>query len=268
MSVLPAALLNAISPLVRQLPPKALTDVIEVITGCADAQQAKDLIALSDDGMSMGSRLALTGLLEAWREAAPQVEGRLLAVALHAMTWEDQAGRARLAVELVWTGPALVGHGFRSTEQRVVELVDTAANSVWIVAFAAYRVPSIVAALERAAHRNVRLTFVVEDTDESRGRVTFDPILAFGPQIATVARVYTWPLEQRTIDARGRHGTLHAKCVVVDGCQLFLSSANFTEYAMSLNLELGAVVTSRDVARAAEQMLERLVREGVLVESR
>ena len=128
--------------------------------------------------------------------------------------------------------------------------------------------PTIVAALERATQRGVKLTFVVEDADESRGRVTFDPILAFGQQIASAARVYTWPLERRAVDARGRHGTLHAKCVIVDRHRLFLSSANFTEYAMTLNLELGIVVTSRDVAQAAERMLQRLLQEGVLVESR
>jgi phosphatidylserine/phosphatidylglycerophosphate/cardiolipin synthase-like enzyme len=268
MSVLPAAVLDTMSMLVRQLPSSTLAVVVSELAQCADVAQAKELLARSGSTVSSAGRFALSELLKAWAESGLPFEGRQIACALQAMAWEDHAARARLAVELVWTGPALAGHGFRSTEQRVVELVDLATKSVWIVAFAAYRVPSIVAALERAVVRDVRLSFVVEDADESRGRVTFDPILAFGRRIASVARVYTWPLERRAVDARGRHGTLHAKCVIVDGRELFLSSANFTEYAMSLNLELGVVVTSREVAQAAERMLERLVQEGVLIESR
>jgi phosphatidylserine/phosphatidylglycerophosphate/cardiolipin synthase-like enzyme len=268
MSALPAALLDTLSTLVRQLPPPALAGVVAALTECADAAEAKELLAPPGNAVSTAGRLTLAELLKVWAEPGPLLEGRLLACALQAMAWEDAAARARLAVDLVWTGPALPGHGFRGTEQRVIELVDSAARSVWIVAFAAYRVPSIVAALERAAERDVQLSFVVEDADESRGRVSFDPIIAFGLRIANVARVYTWPLERRAVDGRGRHGTLHAKCVLVDGRELFLSSANFTEYAMSLNLELGVVVTSREVAQAAERMLERLVQEGVLIQSR
>ena len=37
----------------------------------------------------------------------------------------------------------------------------------------------------------------------------------------------------------GKLGILHVKCVVGDGRWLFLSSANLTKYAFSLNMELG-----------------------------
>jgi phosphatidylserine/phosphatidylglycerophosphate/cardiolipin synthase-like enzyme len=203
-------------------------------------------------------------LLLTWKDAAPTLTGGTLATALTAMAWQDDAARQRQQVELVWTGPAILGHGFRSTEQRIVELIDSATRSVWIVAFAAYRVPSVVAALERALARGTRLSFVVEDADESHGKVSFDPILAFGRAIAEAARVYTWPVDRRPRDNRGRYGTLHAKCVLVDGAAIYVSSANFTEFAMNLNIELGALITSADVAARAERLLEKLVSDGVL----
>lgn len=42
---------------------------------------------------------------------------------------------------------------------------------------------------------------------------------------------------------------LHAKCVVVDGHHVFVSSANFTEAAQERNIEIGLLITSDDLAR-------------------
>ena len=40
----------------------------------------------------------------------------------------------------------------------------------------------------------------------------------------------------------GRLGSLPAKVAVADGATLLISSANFTEYAMTLNMELGVLI--------------------------
>ncbi|GIK88170.1 MAG: phospholipase [Betaproteobacteria bacterium] len=263
MSALPAALLDAMSTLVRQLPPLALGNVVDQLALGAGAPETPGRL-MAGGGLSARNQEALAAMMHVWRRDAPLAQGHTVACALHAMAWQDDAARSRLSAELVWTGPEVLGHGLRSTEQRLIELLDSAAHSVWVVAFAAYRIPGIAAALERALDRGVRLAFVVEDVDESQGRVSFDPILAFGSRIANVARVYAWPLDRRPRDARGRYGTLHAKCVVADGTAIFVSSANFTEYAMNLNLELGAMIKSADLAGQAERLLERLVAENVL----
>lgn len=265
MSALPATILDAMSTLVRQLPPPALGMIVEGLALGAERPEAAERL-MAGGALSARSQEAVAALVQVWRRDAPLLEGHTVACALHAMSWQDEAARSRLSAELVWTGPEVLGHGFRSTEQRLIELIDAADRSIWIVAFAAYRVPTITAALERALDRGVRLAVVVEDADESQGRVSFDPILAFGSRIADVARVYAWPLDRRPRDARGRYGTLHAKCVLADGIAIFVSSANFTEFAMNLNLELGAMIKSVDVAGSAERLLERLVAQQVLVQ--
>lgn len=258
------ALLDPMSELVRHLPSAALRHIADLLAEAETPPAARHRLWENPGNLTSANRDILEAILRVWERDTPRLAGASIAHSLVAMAWQDEATRTRQRVELVWSGPPIAGHGFRSTEQRVVEMIDAAMRSVWIVAFAAYRVPSIVAALERALDRGVRLAFVVEDADESLGRVTFDPILAFGLRMAKSATIYTWPLDRRPRDARGRYGTLHAKCVLVDSTSIFVSSANFTEFAMSLNVELGALVTSADIAGSAERLLEKLVSDGVL----
>ena len=68
-----------------------------------------------------------------------------------------------------------------------------------------------------------------------------------------------WPKENRKADASGKLGILHVKCVVGDGRWLFLSSANLTKYAFSLNMELGVLITGGEAPRQIEQVFEEMI---------
>ncbi|MBL8217535.1 MAG: hypothetical protein JNK87_42840 [Bryobacterales bacterium] len=57
---------------------------------------------------------------------------------------------------------------------------------------------------------------------------------------------------------------LHAKCVVVDETELFVSSANFTEAAQARNIEVGLLVQSGNLAKEVTGFYEALVRKGHL----
>jgi phosphatidylserine/phosphatidylglycerophosphate/cardiolipin synthase-like enzyme len=46
----------------------------------------------------------------------------------------------------------------------------------------------------------------------------------------------------------GQRACLHAKCVVVDERNVFISSANFTEAAQKKNLEIGLLIRSHSLA--------------------
>jgi len=59
-------------------------------------------------------------------------------------------------------------------------------------------------------------------------------------------------------------GILHVKCAVADGRFLFLSSANLTEYAFTINMELGLLVTGGKLPGQVERHFERLVMTEVL----
>lgn len=63
----------------------------------------------------------------------------------------------------------------------------------------------------------------------------------------------------------GKTGILHVKCAVADGRCLFLSSASLTEYAFSINMELGVLVTGGPLPTQVQEQFDRLIGNGVLV---
>jgi phosphatidylserine/phosphatidylglycerophosphate/cardiolipin synthase-like enzyme len=59
---------------------------------------------------------------------------------------------------------------------------------------------------------------------------------------------------------------LHAKCVVVDGEQAFISSANFTEAVHERNIEVGVLLRSCPSAKRLVEFFEHLIRSGHLLQ--
>ncbi|MEY3827775.1 MAG: hypothetical protein RLZZ148_2596 [Cyanobacteriota bacterium] len=57
---------------------------------------------------------------------------------------------------------------------------------------------------------------------------------------------------------------LHAKCIVIDDQQLFVTSANFTEAAQERNLELGILLKNSVKAKTLRSQLESLIADNVL----
>ena len=85
-------------------------------------------------------------------------------------------------------------------------------------------------------------------------------------EVAACSTVYLWPRGKRKQTEDGRVGSLHVECVVGDGRWLFLSSANLTKYAFSLNMELGVLITGGQSPRQIETVFEQLMNGGVIVE--
>jgi phosphatidylserine/phosphatidylglycerophosphate/cardiolipin synthase-like enzyme len=57
---------------------------------------------------------------------------------------------------------------------------------------------------------------------------------------------------------------LHAKCAVADSELLFIGSANLTESAFELNMEIGALIRGREAATVVQEQLEWLRNSGQL----
>jgi len=82
--------------------------------------------------------------------------------------------------------------------------------------------------------------------------------------VAACSVVYYWPKDQRGRDDKGKLGILPNKCAVADGRWLFLSSANLTEYAFTLNRELGLLVTGGNLPGQVQEHFDRLIGVGML----
>ena len=211
------------------------------------------------------ARAALIGLVKYWRTEAPTVMPHELAWAIRAGNSTDNFHRARQSLEIVWTGPASKQSTFRRTDQALLALIQQAKTSIIIVTFAAYKVPHIAAALVAAAARSVKVTLILESLEESDGKVTVSALTGLGEELAKAAFVYVWPLENRGTDSHGKRGSLHVKCAVADANTALISSANLTEYAMNLNMELGVLVKGGDVPGDLDAHLRALIQNRVVV---
>jgi phosphatidylserine/phosphatidylglycerophosphate/cardiolipin synthase-like enzyme len=200
-----------------------------------------------------GRREPLLGLYRRWEGMPPGSFG----VALLTAALSAEARRRRESIELVWTGPEAGAIPVRQTEQVLLELVRGARHSLLVVSYAVYRVHSIRDALCNAVGRGVRVRIVLDVMDpvEIEG---YNPLLSIGEQLLSCAEVLYWPKDRRPPDAQGRRGSLHVKCVAADGTRMFVSSANLTEQALRLNMELGVLIEGTGHPRDVEEHFANL----------
>lgn len=203
-------------------------------------------------------------LLDRWRNLAPEMSPDSLCTGLNAAAYSIQKLQTSPSVELVWTGPLGGTANFRRTEQALLELIHHARKRLLIVTFAAYKATLIQEAIGSALRRGVVIRFIGESTLESGGKVAFNAFSAFNASDGNGVEVFIWPHQQREVDGEGKSGSLHVKCAVADEEYLLLSSANMTEYAMSLNMEMGVLIKGGSLPRQVVQHFDRLIQCGIL----
>ena len=205
-------------------------------------------------------------LLKSWKSKAANLSPEAVAIALLTAAHSEEYHRKRQSVELVWTGPKEKSCPFRRTEQAILEVLDSARERITLVSFAVYRIPNVAKALVKAAKRGVQLTVIVETPDKIEGEGEYSTIQALGHDVAACSSVYFWPKDNRLEGESGKVGILHVKCAVADGEWLFLSSANLTQQAFTINMELGILVRGGTMPRRVEEQFRGLIRTKVLLE--
>ena len=204
------------------------------------------------------------GFFQDWRAKAPGVSPSEVTIALRTAARSQRSREADQSVEIVWTGPRSEEVTFRHTEQAILQVLNSAQSRILLVSYAVYSIPNIQEAVVRAAWRHVKITVIVETPDKLDVQNEYSTLQALGDDVARCSTVYYWPKENRKADGSGKLGILHVKCVVGDGNQLFLSSANLTKYAFSLNMELGVLITGGRAPHQIEPVFEQLINDGVL----
>jgi phosphatidylserine/phosphatidylglycerophosphate/cardiolipin synthase-like enzyme len=203
--------------------------------------------------------------VDRWQQEAGELDAQVVGTALLTAALSEQKHRDSQSVELVWTGPD-TGHApFRRTEQAILQLLDSAEKRITLVSFAVYRIPNVATALVRAAQRGIKLTVIVETPDKIGGENEYNTLQALGDEVAACSTVYFWPKQKRRLSEANKPGILHVKCAVADGEWLFLSSANLTQQAFTINMELGMLVRGGTMPRRVEEQFERLLQSEQLV---
>jgi phosphatidylserine/phosphatidylglycerophosphate/cardiolipin synthase-like enzyme len=200
-------------------------------------------------------------LLAAWSElSSDPSDATVLVAALRA------ASRVRHSVEergpkceLAWTGP-LGPYGVRTTDQAVAEMLHTAAREVLIVQYAINIAGASSAVLERLgelAQLGVRITLIVDAGWGDGWSVR--SIRRNWPEATPRPRLYSYVVEDDEL------AKLHAKVLIVDERDLFVSSANLTGYGYGVNLEFGVRVQG-EPARQAQVHFDHLIASDLLTE--
>ena len=254
-------IIEAALKLAGKLPGDVMEQAAQIIS-THDVADARSRIA--DSIPHPHHRSLCLGFFQDWRAKAPGVSPAEVAIALRTAACSQRSREADQAVEIVWTGPRSEEVSFRHTEQAILQVLNSAQSRILLVSYAVYAIPNIQEAVVRAAKRGVKITVVVETPDKMDVQSEYSTLQALGEDVARCSTVYYWPKENRKADGSGKLGILHVKCVVGDGRWLFLSSANLTKYAFSLNMELGVLITGGRTPRNVESMFENLIREGAI----
>lgn len=204
--------------------------------------------------------------IKGWRVLPNPPTPHEMALLLQAVSYSMEQQRCNQKVDLIWTGPRTRLINVRRTDQALIELIDTAKHDIIVVSFAVYKAKNILEALARAAARGVEIKIILESPDESEGKIVYNTIRALGKSLREKSKVFIWPHAKRLFTSDGKVGSLHAKCAVADGRQLYISSANLTDFAMNLNMELGVVIEKDDLPLRVKQLFEELIAQHVLSE--
>lgn len=193
-------------------------------------------------GFPVDCRDGVDALVSTWRSSGSSVSAHALGLAILSASRAVESERHGERVELVWSGPSKPGTALRRTEQALTELVQSARSELWIVSYVAYSVSGLRDVLADSLRRGVRVRLLLESRESGGGRITHDGIAALRPVVDLGAVVYEWPLDRRSRNARGDPAALHGKCALADESTLLVTSANLTEAAFDLNMELGVLI--------------------------
>ncbi len=256
---------SAATRLADRLPHSVMLSVATAVMHHARTDQAAARQAILASVPTPDFRDATADFLDVWHSRAASVGSDGVALALVTAAKSEQVHRHEAAVEVVWTGPESTEKRFRQTEQAILEVIYTAKQRLTIVSYAVYRIPRIREALIAAAERGVEIRLIVETPNRIEGQGEYDCVVALGENVANACAVYYWPQENRTKDDNGKIGILHVKCAIADGCRMFVSSANFTEYAFTINMELGLLVSGGKLPDQVDAHFDTLIAQACLL---
>lgn len=263
--MMPFLLAERIHQLVADMPAELVIQLATALQEAENGRWSKIEAKMRRIINQPDNRQKVAGFVAFWQMTYPQVA--LESVALAMLTAAQVANHYREAqqLELVWTGPDSQVIPLRRTDQALLQLIGEAETSLHIVSFAVYKAEKIAEALVTAAERGVSISIYLETPDASEGKMSFDTVKALGPAIRAHARLYMWPREKRPLTEDGKFGSLHAKIALADDEALLISSANLTDYAMTLNMEMGILIRGGEAPRQVGNHLLNLVEQGIFV---
>lgn len=173
-------------------------------------------------------------------------------------------GRSEIKADLVLTGPTTNLVRMRTSEQVALEVIRGASRRVILMSYIVFLPDSLRTAIVEARARGVEVILCVDSPGFGTLESGRNQIAALARSLAGVAVVYEWPRENRPTE-NGTAASLHAKCVIADSTRIFIGSANLTEHAFHVNLEMGVLLSGGSHAADVENYFDEMIRLGTFV---
>jgi phosphatidylserine/phosphatidylglycerophosphate/cardiolipin synthase-like enzyme len=188
------------------------------------------------------------------------------------VTDRERRAAQEAGAELVWSGPELEGDYTRDTRIVVHELFRKARKRALVSTYALYQGEDLFLPLHEtmAVHPELKVTLFLDiargdaDLPDANVLAQFrEKFLKDNWPWKPVPEIYYYP---KSLEKAGtsKRACLHAKTVVVDGRDVFLTSANLTEAAQQRNIEAGLLLRSPQVATQVEGHFKLLMQQGHL----
>lgn len=242
-------LLEAIAALVSLVSPEKVQAVAARVRR-TDASKAATALT-SVVGTPVASAV-VEQLAAAWQNT--KVGSDELASMLLAASHVYSKAASEQSTELVWTGPTTPFVSARRTEQALLQVINSAEQSLFITSFVAYDVSTIVKALNAAIDRGVVISMLLELSQDHGGSITFDAIGKMRTMVPA-AKLFAWRDKAEPFS----DGRVHAKVAVADGRTCFITSANLTGHAMEKNMEAGVLISGGHIPGLLDDHLRSLV---------
>lgn len=254
------ALWNAVSELAVNLHPDRIEQIARGFDSLGGVEGASSVINQASGPYVVELQAKLS---DCWKNH-PDVTPQEIAAGLRsaARTFD----RSRLVYgeqSLVWTGPDTHLVPVRRSEQVLLEIINSAKETLFLVSFVLVNIPEIEEAIRTALAKDVDVRMLLESEDKNDSepfQKTIDRLLREIPGLT----LYVWPREKRESVDSG-FARVHAKCIVADQSNAFLTSANLTSAALDRNIEMGVNIRNGDVPKTIYQQFMALIRSEEIV---
>ena len=214
----------------------------------------------------ISARQNISDFFDYWADKFPEVSPGQIGFTLQTLIISDEVRNDQQGdINLIWTGPKTEHFTLRRIDQTLLDIIRSCTDEVFLVSFAVYKIPPLISEIEGAIQRGVRFRFLLETPETSNGTMSHDPRLSFSSLISDNSDFYIWPHENRPMSVKGNRGVLHAKIAIGDEKHLLISSANLTQHAMEINMEMGVYIENGDLPGNVGQHFTELIRKEEII---
>jgi cardiolipin synthase len=167
------------------------------------------------------------------------------------------------STELVWTGPDANLFPVRRSEQVLLDIINSAQETLFIVSFVLVNIPNVEEVIEKAVKRGVNVRMLLESEDKEGSNSFLETLNRLYANIPNI-KLYIWPRDNRE-STQGGFARVHAKCAVADRRLAFITSANLTAAALDRNIEMGVNIEGGSIPENIFSQLSSMINSKEIV---